>query len=203
MAAATAGGTGARPWEATLIIAAEMPLFDKKTAPIYGLVGLLHFTVTSDNENFDDDLLGYARERRKQLEAEINTQVLATLGSQFAVQSIDLHEGSIEIFVALTAVGTFFMGFSRYESFIKSVNLLISQVSGLLQKFFGQLPGTATMAPVSVTGSWQPGSTVTSANQELRDSSGIETYHIVLGYLLLSHAALLSVLLWLVIRHLK
>lgn len=181
------------------IIVAEMPLFAKKTAPIFGLVGLLHFTVTSDNENFDDDLLGYAREKRKQLEGEINAQVLATLGSEFAVQSIELHEGSIEIFVALTAVGTFFMGFSRYESFIKSVNLLISQISGLLRKLFGQLPGT----PVAVTGSWQPGSTVTAANQELRDSSGIETYDIVLGYLLLSHAALLSILLWLVIRHLK
>jgi hypothetical protein len=180
-----------------------MALFAKATVPIYGFLGLLRLTVRTPNEDYDGDLLGYARELHRQLEADIDRAVEETLGSEFEVLNVEFRKGSIEVLVALGAVGTFFMGFSRYESFVKSVNLLVSQLKGLLQRFFDQAPGGAARTPVSVTGSWQPGPVVTAANQVLSSSTGIDSCQIVLAYLLVSHAALLGVLIWLVIRHLK
>ena len=180
-----------------------MPIFAKPTVPIYGFVGVLRLTVRTDNENYDSDLLGYARELHRQLEGDIDRQVQETLGPDFEVLNVEFRKGSLEVLVVLGAVGTFYMGFSRYESFVKSVNLLVSQIKGLLQRFFGRAPGAPVQTPISVTGSWQPGPVVTAANQMLSVSSGINSSHFVLGYLLLSHAALLCVLLWLVVRHLK
>jgi len=178
-------------------------MFASRTVPIYGFVGFLRLTVRTGSGDYDNELLGYARELHRQLEDEITNQVRQTLGPEFEVLNIEINKGSITVLVALGAVGAFFMGFSRYESFVKSVNLLVSQLKELLQTFFGQAPGGASRPPVSVTGSWQPGPVVTAASQVLSESRGIDSCQIVLAYLLLSHAALLGVLLWLVIRHLK
>jgi hypothetical protein len=180
-----------------------MPIFAKPTVPIYGYVGLVSLTVRTGNDNYDGDLLGYARERHRELEADIYRQAQETLGADFEVLNVEFRKGSFVLLVALGAVGTFYMGFSRYESFIKSVNLLVSQLRGLLQRFFGEAPLAPAQTPVSVTGSWEPTPVVIAANQGLRVSAGIDSSHFVLGYLLLSHAALLTLLMWLVVRHLK
>lgn len=174
-----------------------MPIFARKTVPIYGFIGLVRLTVNTNDE--DSELFGYARELRQKLEAEIDLQVQRTLGPEFEVLSVEINRGSITLLIVLGAVGTLYMGFSRYEGFIKSVNLLVSQIKGLLQRFFGQ---TASR-PLSVTGSWEPGPVITEANRAFDISSGIDSCQVVLVYLLLSHAALLGVLLWLVVRHLK
>ena len=186
---------------ARIIVANRMPIFARKTVPIYGFIGLVRLSVNTNDE--DSELLGYARELHRKLEAEIDLQVQQTLGPEFEVLNVEINRGSITLLIAVGAVGTFYMGFSRYEGFVKSVNLLVSQLRGLLQRFFGQAPGGATRPPVSVTGSWQPGPVVIAANQTLDASSGIDSCQIVLAYLLLSHAALLGVLIWLVIRHLR
>jgi hypothetical protein len=163
----------------------------------------LRLTVTTGSENYDNDLFGYAREMHRQLEVDIDDAVQQTLGPEFEVRDVEVEKGSITVFVVLGTVGTLFLGFSRYESFIKSVNLLLSQLKGLLQRFFGQAPGGGTRPPVSVTGSWQPEPVVTSAYQAFSASTGIDSSQIMLAYLLLSHAALMGVLVWLIIRHLK
>jgi hypothetical protein len=135
---------------ARIIVANRMPLFARKTVPIYGFIGLVRLSVNTNDE--DSELLGYARELHRKLEAEIDVQVQQTLGPEFEVISVEINRGSITLLIALGAVGTFYMGFSRYEGFVKSVNLLVSQLRGLLQRFFGQAPGGATRPPVSVTG---------------------------------------------------
>jgi hypothetical protein len=117
-----------------------MPIFAKPTVPIYGYVGFVSLTVRTGNDNYDGDLLGYARERHRELEADIYRQVQETLGADFEVLNVEFRKGSFVLLIALGAVGTFYMGFSRYESFIKSVNLLVSQLRGLLQRFFGEAP---------------------------------------------------------------
>lgn len=178
-----------------------MPIFAKRTVAIHGFVGHLQLTVISDDE--DERLFGEATERRKQLEAEIRLQVQTTLGPEFEVLTINLSRGSLHVLVALGAVGVFYMGFSRYENFIKSVNLLVAQLKSLLQRFFGKQPGFVNQTPVTVTGSWQPSSVINAGNLSLEASWGIESSQLVLAYLLLSHAALLGLLIWLVVRHLK
>ena len=179
-----------------------MAIFGKITAPIYGMVGYLQFTVETDGDD-EGFLYRFASERHKRLEDEIRAQVGETLGTDFEVLNVRLNRGSVEILVVLGAVGTFFMGFSRYESFVKSVNLLTQQLKRVFDQFFqGASPGPPGI-PITVTGSWQPSATVIAANQFLSSASGWSSADFILAYLVCSHAALLIVMLWLVIRHLR
>jgi len=179
-----------------------MAIFRKPTAPIYGMVGYLQFTVETDGDD-EGFLYRFASERHKRLEDEIRAQVRETLGTDFEVLNVRLDRGSVHIWIALGAAGTFFMGFSRYESFMKSVNLLTEQLKRVFGRFFqGASPGPPGI-PITVTGSWQPSATVLAANELLSNHSGWSGSDVILAYLVCSHAALLAVLLWLVIRHLR
>lgn len=179
-----------------------MPIFAQQTAPIYGVVGFMQFTVSTEGDD-GGFLYSFASERHEKLEEEVRSQAQKTLGSNFEVLNVRLDRGSVEIMIMLGAVGTFFMGFSRYESFIKSVNLLTSQLKRVFQRFFESAsPGPPDIS-IAVTGSWQPSSTVLAANETLNSTSGWNYGHVLLAYLILSHAALLFVFLWLVIHHLK
>ena len=142
-----------------------------------------------------------AKERHQALEKEIEQQVKETLGPDFEVIRVDIRQGSVTLWIVIGAVGTFFMGFSRYESFIKSVNLLVDHLKGLLRRFFSDVPGGGPT--VSATGSWQPAPVITAANQVFTSSSGLDSGMIMLIYLMLSHAAMTTILLWLLVRHLK
>jgi hypothetical protein len=72
---------------------------------------------------------------------EIQEQVRSTLGLEFQVQSFDIRKGSVTLFVAVSTAFGFYMGFSRYESFIKSANLLVSQLKGIVQRGCGRRKG--------------------------------------------------------------
>lgn len=181
-----------------------MPAYSKQTVPIYGAVGFLQFTVKIDGEEKTDDFLyRYASETRRDLEGEIRQQVKETLGSDFEVVDVRLDHGSVAILVVIGAAGTFYMGFSRYESFIKSVNLLVSQLKAVFRRFFERVNPGPPDIDLSVTGSWQPSTTVLNARERLESSSSFDYGIALLIYLLLSHATLLGTLVWLLIRHLK
>jgi hypothetical protein len=179
-----------------------MPLFAKPTVPIYGFLGYLQFTA-----NMEDDDEGFlyrvAQDRHERLELEIRRQVETTLGPDFQVSRINIEKGSVEILVGLGMAITIFMTFSRYESFIKSVNLLVSQIKDLLRRLFESASPGAPGIDVNVTGSWQPSQTVLAAQERLSISSGLDYGSFLLIYLTISHAALLALLVWLVIKHLK
>jgi hypothetical protein len=151
----------------------------------------------------DDQWYGIALETQGRLQEEIQNQVRGTLGPNFDLVNVRIEKGSLTLLIFIGAVGTFFMGFSRYESFVKSVNLLVEQLKDFMKRFFGRSVGGGAVAPVSVSGSWEPGSSLAAANSVFAESSGPDANRILLGYLIFSHAALLGVLLWLVIRHLK
>jgi len=181
-----------------------MPIFSKREVPIYGLIGFLQFRVSIDGEEGADDFLyGYARETHQKLEQEIRKQVAETLGSDFEVLNIRLGQGSVTILVVIGATGAFYMGFSRYENFIKSVNLLVSQLKAAFRRFFELVNPGPPDIDLSVTGSWEPSANVLNARASLNSSSGFDYGLMLLVYLILSHAALLAGFLWLVIRHLK
>jgi hypothetical protein len=104
-----------------------MTVFERNSVPIYGVLGFMRLMVTTSNPRRDEQLLGYARELHRKLEDEIRGYVKETLGPEFELERVEVRSGSIDIYIFITAVGTFFMSFSQYESFIKSMNLLVSQ----------------------------------------------------------------------------
>src|SRR4051794_35171353 len=74
-------------------------------------------------------LLGHERYRGR-----LAPQMLATthqaLGPEFDVRSISLARGSIEIFVTIGAV---YYALSRYKNFVDSIELLASQLAGVVR----------------------------------------------------------------------
>lgn len=178
-----------------------MPNSTRRPIELSGLVATLRFVVEfGDRYSDTDKLVGIARERRGELIRQIDHEVKGLLGQEFDVVDVIIREGSLVLIVVLGAAYSVYMGFSRYESFVKSFNLLISQIAGLLRRFF-VMP---TAPPVTVGGSWQPGTSMIAAESVARLSNQqYDPNLILLYYLILSHAVLVGVLVWIVIKHLK
>jgi hypothetical protein len=163
---------------------------------ISGDVCLVRLTVTSpDDVRLDDfapKILGNSELR---LRDEIADAVKQSLGQEFEVRSMTIGRGSIEI---LVLIGTAYYVVSRYKNFVESMELMVRQVKGVVRRFFeSTLPIRAV-----VDGSWAPiGGIVQSS--PLQPEPGQERNMYVVWYLILSHAGMLTVLLWLLIRNLK
>ena len=115
------------------------------------------------------------------------------LGPEFDVRSMSFARGSVEI---LLVVGTLYYAVSRYKNFVESIELLLAQLRRAVSDFFDQRgPG-----PVSVTGNWTPGPGLVqsaAATSGLGVSTNVSA---VVWYLIVSHAAMLAILLWLLVR---
>jgi hypothetical protein len=183
-----------------------MPASDGNSVLVSGVVSLFQIHVQNpyigrDDEE-DDFLYGQALEMQQKLRREIEEQVHETLGPEFQVQSLDIRKGSVTFLIAISAAYAFYMSFSRYESFVKSANLLTVQLKGIVQRIFGQngnAPGN-----LDVQGTWVPLSPITDAHTVLSPTpKGWDNCRLLLLYILVSHALLLSLVAWLLITRLK
>jgi hypothetical protein len=178
-----------------------MPLFAKRTMEVSGIVGYLQIVASDNFDDRENSLYRHALEMRGELVAVANKQVMETLGPEFEVLNLEIRPGSANIWIIISAVGSVLMTFSRYESFIKSLNLLLSQLSNVVSRILGRQPRPG--GGISVRSAWQPGPAITTANQLLSLSSGSDGCSSLIAYHVLSHAALMAVMIWLLVRHLK
>jgi hypothetical protein len=183
-----------------------MPYPERNSVLISGVVSFFQIHVqreylsTKDEE--DDYLYRTALEIQQRLRHEIQEQVRLTLGPEFQVQSFDIRKGSLTLFVVVSTAFAFYMGFSRYESFIKSANLLVSQLKVIVQRILGQTT-TAGSGNLDVQGTWVPLAPITEAHNALSPGRrGFDNCRLLLLYVLTSHVALLAVFIWLLLRHL-
>jgi hypothetical protein len=183
-----------------------MPSSERNSVLISGVVSFFQIHVqreyisAEDEEN--DYLYRMALEMHQRLRHEIQEQVRSTLGPEFQVQSLDIRKGSVTLLVAVSTAFGFYMGFSRYESFIKSANLLVSQLKGIVQRILGQSTN-AGAGNLDVQGTWVPLAPITEAHNELSPAPrGLDSCRLLLFYVLTSHAALLAVFIWLLLHHL-
>lgn len=182
-----------------------MPSSGRNSVLISGLVSFFQIHVRSEyisaEDEEDDYLYGMTLEMRQRLRHEIQEQVRSTLGLEFQVQSFEIRKGSVTLVFAVSTVFAFYMGFSRYESFIKSANLLVSQLKGIVQRILGQSTN-ARLGNLVVEGTWAPLTPITEAHNELSPApKRFDNCTLLLLYLVTTHAALLSVLIWLLFRH--
>lgn len=131
-------------------------------------------------------------ETNGKLEYEIKKVTENILGPQFKVQSVTFRHGSVEI---LIVIGTIYYAISRYKNFIESIELFKQQLKSLLLNFFGGF----FEEPISVYGTWSPGPALAHAQMMLSYDS-MDAMKILLWYMLLSHAALLTVFIWMIVR---
>jgi len=177
----------------------------KDSALISGVVAILQIRIedpSAGSDSVDDEyLFRMALEMRGKLRHDIEAAVTETLGPEFEIHSLDISPGSAHLLIAISAATAFFMTFSRYESFVKSVNLLVSQVTGIVRRVIGSVSNG--QREVEVRSTWSPMTPITSAHHILSPSNGIDMNRLLIFYLIASHAVLLVFVLWLLASHLK
>jgi hypothetical protein len=150
----------------------------------------LFFTISVPQdapEQVDDERLFFIlREGESILGEEISRMVPAILGSIFRLEKVEVHRGSVTFWVVVAGAFTLL---SQYADFVRSLELLHSQISNLIREFLAH-QGIS----VTVTGGWTPLSGVRGrfSFPSLRSSPEFITLLLVL-YLVVSHAVLLSV----------
>ncbi|MCW3996672.1 MAG: hypothetical protein NWE98_11070 [Candidatus Bathyarchaeota archaeon] len=145
-----------------------------------------------DEREFNGKLWMFLQETRSELEAETKKAVLQTLGPEFEVRDISFKRGSIEI---LLVIGTVYYAISRYKNFVESIEMLVSQLRRIFSRFFERWGPM----PVHVSGNWTPGPAMVRI-ETMMSYRPIDVNTILLWYVLLSHAVLLGVFIWLLLH---
>ena len=137
---------------------------------------------------YENKAFRYYLDSLDELKHGIKQEIVKSLGEAFDIKSITIGRGSIEV---LIVVGTEYYAISRYNNFIESVELLSSQVKKVAGRLFGTI--AAEQPDISVT--WTPGPALARLNSS-RDGCILIHSDLLIYYLILSHAALLSFVLW-------
>lgn len=160
---------------------------------ISGDVCLVRLCVTgSDSDHLDEIPWKILGNREHRLREEISGVVKESLGPEFEVRSLAVGRGSIEI---LVLIGTAYYVVSRYKNFVDSLELMVRQLRQAVRHFFEMSAPTH----VSVSGSWIPGPGLLQA-EGIPQQARASTDRLVLFYLVISHAGMLALLVWLVIE---
>ena len=153
-----------------------------------GEVAIVRLTVDANAPEGDKYLWEIASDQGHRLREAIRQSIHEHLGPEFDVRSVTFARGSLEV---LVVIGTLYYVVSRYKNFVESIELLLSQLKRLLAGFFeSRVP-----SPVSVQGSWSPGPGLAQAVPNLFGGTVGDSPTVVVGYLVLSHAAMLAVVL--------
>jgi hypothetical protein len=167
----------------------------EQTAPLFGYLGTLRFFIEAEGGE-DDYLYRRAVDSRSDIEGGIRTQVAETLGNEVQVVEVHFEKGSLTVAVIFGAIGTIYVTMSQYDDFLKGVNKATQQLGGFFSRFFGG--GTRN---VRVAGSWIPSPVVTTAHQTLSTPrQPFDVNLLMIAYLIVSNAALLGTLIWLLLR---
>jgi hypothetical protein len=164
--------------------------FQRRLA-VSGEVLLIRLNVEMGEESENNDTLWTIAHREAyRLREDMAATVHEHLGPEFDVRSMSYARGSLEI---LVVVGTLYYAVSRYKSFVESIELCVAQLRRIVIAFFERRMPT----PISVRGTWTPGPGLVQSNAGRLDMGD---NGVVVWYLVLSHAAMLTVILWLLLN---
>jgi len=144
-------------------------------------------------QEWDERTLEWLKKNRDAFESELKNEVKIVLGNHFKVTQIDYFRGSVEISVIIAAVGVVYYAISRYKNFIESLDLLVFHLRKLLHGFAGPMDS-------QVTGEWLPGPNMIQVNDIDSEINIIGITKLLIWYLILTNVALLSLLIWILIR---
>jgi len=169
----------------------------RRSLILSGEVLVVRLTVEADDPENDQRLSGIASQDGHRLREEIAVAVHKHMGPEFDVRSMSFARGSLELAIV---VGTLYYAVSRYKNFVESIELLIAQLKRVVTSFFGP---PRMLGLVFAQGSWTPGPGLAQAAPVPYAEVGGESRSLVVWYLVLSHAAMLAALLWLLVRGLR
>src|SRR5437867_4511598 len=161
-----------------------------------GAVCTVHVAVNMDFdlENTAWQVLGGESSKQGELHYQMLAAIRQALGPEFDLRNMSVARGSIEI---LVTVGAVYYAVSRYKSLVESIELLASQLAGLVRRF---LESMMPVKQLGVSASWEPGPGL--IRFEVADSVPMASSWAfpLLWYLIVSHAALLALFIWLLAR---
>jgi hypothetical protein len=158
-----------------------------------GEVLVVRLIVQAEGAEGDEEMWNIIRREGYQLREDMASAVHEHMGPEFDIRSMSFARGSLEI---LVVIGTLYYGVSRYKNFIESIELSVAQLKRVVSAFFDR----RMRGPLSVQGNWAPGPGLVQAAPRLSGGMIGESPGLVVWYLVLSHAAMLAVLLWLLVR---
>jgi hypothetical protein len=162
-------------------------LFNKRIV-LSGDVAYFRCVMTSEQ---DDRLWDLASESKSKLEYEIEQAVHDILGPEFVVRGVSVVRGSVTL---LFAIGTTYYVISKYKNFVESLELLKSQLKRLMLRYFENMQPT-----IDIT--WTPGPSLANAEVIGPVYGSLDRIQLLLlSYLIISHAALLAMVLWLLYK---
>ena len=155
----------------------------------------LYFIVQTETVD-DERIYNLLHEAESELAAEISSRVSAILGSLFRVERVEVRRGSVELWVVVAGGFTLI---SQYKDFVRSLELLHSQIANLIRDFLAH-----HNIYVTIAGGWTP----VSGIRGRRFGFGLSSFRItpefilllLVLYLIVSHAVLLSVFIWRIAR---
>jgi hypothetical protein len=176
-------------------VARSIPL-GRRGVPVSGEVAFLRFTITTPDAEDESDLMirEFLEEVRNTLRGELKEAALETLGPEFDVPYVDVRRGSVTVLAVLTA-GYLFI--AAYKSFVDALDLFLSQARRIIHRNVSSRFDDRVV--VSVSSRWLPGPALDDVMPSVSEPRS-STEAVLLFYLVLSHAALLAVLIWQQIR---
>ena len=155
-------------------------------------IATLHFVLILDEE-FEQRAWGMLSESHANIERDVREAIAETLGPEYTVSRFLYTRGSVEILIGISAgLYAVYVGASRYKNFVESLTLLVRQLRGLFERLFGNI----SQGTVTVTGTWIPGPILQQQRFAAPRGTAFSDPAAVLWYLVLSHAALLAVVIW-------
>jgi hypothetical protein len=161
---------------------------------VSGKVAVIHLLASwpEQDRRYDGRVAESFAEIREELDIFIHDIVRDQLGEEFRVE-VEITKGSIEVvFVISTAINLMIL----YKDIIESINLIIKQVKHFLRALLERRIGPY----VVVSGGLLPNSPI--SNAQIRRNKEISSSDILLYYLIGSHATLLLLFFWIIIKQL-
>jgi hypothetical protein len=164
--------------------------------------------VTTDFQDLPngEQLFEVASQQKAFVFMQLEKELKRLTGDDCRIEDFDMREGSILMsFVAVGVeffkgdVGQILLDVSRYEALVKSLSLFASQITGVLRAILPLRPGRS-----SVDVSWQLAPSVVKSMSGGVNSAPLplDANRLLLFYLVGSHALLMILVIWLVVRHL-
>ena len=177
----------------------RMP-WGRRRYQLFGEIARLSFTATDHHDDGPRDHLWHIAESvRTELEGEMNRVTRATLGPSFELQEVQFEHGSLHIHAVLVAIEAVYVTVAHYHHFNKSIDLLVRQ----LRSIIGRVLGRQHPSRIEVVAVWVPTPMLAAPESEDDEAGPYSLQRLVVGYLILSHAALIAVLVWLIVTHLR
>jgi hypothetical protein len=118
-----------------------------------------------------------------------------SLGPEFDLRRMSFSRGSIDI---ILTIGAIYYAVYNHKNFRERIELFVSQVTGVVRRFLEKSVRPDTNINVSAT--WQPGPALAQQQENVGAEVDVRWAFPLLWYVILSHASLLALLIWLLAR---